>query len=40
VAKEVLNGKWGNGDVRIEKLKKAGYDYKIIQEEVNKILSN
>ena len=40
VAKEVLNGKWGNGDVRIERLKKAGYDYKIIQKEVNKILYN
>jgi len=40
VAQEVLDGKWGNGDVRIERLKKAGYDYKIIQKEVNKILYN
>lgn len=38
VAKEVLQGKWGNGIDRKEKLIKAGYDYINIQKEVNKIL--
>lgn len=38
VAKEVLQGKWGNGTDRKEKLIKAGYDYINIQKEVNKIL--
>ena len=26
LAKEVINGKWGNGDARIKALAKAGYD--------------
>ena len=39
VAREVLDGKWGNGDERRDRLKNAGYDYKIIQDEVNKILN-
>ena len=39
VAREVLDGKWGNGDERRDRLKNAGYDYKIIQNEVNKILN-
>lgn len=33
---EVIAGKWGNGEERREKLKKAGYDVKEIQKEVNK----
>lgn len=36
IAKEVLMGKWGNGDVRKSKLTKAGYDYNKVQDEVNK----
>lgn len=36
IAKEVLAGKWGNGDVRKSKLTKAGYDYAKVQAEVNK----
>lgn len=36
IAKEVLAGKWGNGDVRKSKLTKAGYDYNKVQNEVNK----
>ena len=39
IAKEVINGDWGNGETRKEKLKTAGYDYNAIQEEVNKLLS-
>ena len=37
IAKEVIKGKWGNGKERREKLEAAGYDYKAIQKEVNKI---
>ena len=39
IAQEVIDGKWGTGDERKTKLKKAGYDYNKVQEEVNKILT-
>ena len=35
VAKEVLAGKWSNGEERKKKLKNAGYDYNAIQKIVN-----
>lgn len=35
IAKEVLDGKWGVGAERVEKLKKAGYDPVEIQKKVN-----
>lgn len=38
IAKEVIDGKWGNGDVRKEKLKAAGYDYNAVQKKVNALL--
>lgn len=38
IAREVIEGKWGNGRVRKDKLEAAGYDYKIIQYAVNKML--
>lgn len=38
IAKEVIAGKWGNGVVRKTKLTLAGYNYKEVQSEVNKIL--
>lgn len=38
IAKEVINGKWGNGTTRKTKLTKAGYDYKTVQARVNEIL--
>lgn len=38
IAKEVIDGKWGNGNDRVNKLKKAGYDYNAIQKLVNKKL--
>lgn len=38
IAKEVIDGKWGNGLVRKTKLKKAGYDAKAVQKEVNRLL--
>ena len=38
IAKEVIAGKWGNGDDRKKKLIKAGYNYTTIQKLVNKML--
>ncbi len=38
IAKEVINGKWGNGDTRKRKLEKAGYNYKEVQKKVNELL--
>lgn len=38
IAKEVIDGKWGNGDDRKKKLKAAGYDYNTIQKKVNELL--
>nr|DAQ26340.1 MAG TPA: Lysozyme [Caudoviricetes sp.] len=38
IAKEVVAGKWGNGNARKTALTKAGYNYKIIQSLVNKLL--
>ena len=37
VAKEVLQGKWGNGDERKKKLKAAGYNYEKVQAKVNEL---
>lgn len=37
IAKEVLDGKWGNGDSRKKRLKAAGYDPEEIQRLVNKM---
>lgn len=38
IAKEVIEGKWGNGYARKNRLKKAGYDYDAVQEIVNSLL--
>lgn len=38
VAKEVIQGKWGNGDARKSKLEAAGYNYAEVQSEVNRLL--
>lgn len=38
IAKEVIVGKWGNGNERKTALTKAGYDYTTIQSLVNKLL--
>ena len=38
VAREVIAGKWGNGDARKKKLIAAGYDYIAVQKEVNRLL--
>ena len=39
LAKEVLAGKWGNGDARKKALTEAGYDYSAVQKKVNSLLS-
>ena len=36
IAKEVIAGKWGNGDARKSAIKAAGYDYDAVQAEVNR----
>ena len=36
IVQEVLEGRWGNGEERKDKLIAAGYDYDKIQEEINK----
>lgn len=38
VAKEVIQGKWGNGAERKQKLTAAGYDYSAVQSKVNELL--
>lgn len=38
VAKEVINGKWGNNPDRQKKLEAAGYNYQEVQNAVNAIL--
>jgi N-acetylmuramoyl-L-alanine amidase len=38
IAKEVIAGKWGNGEVRRKKLTAAGYNYSAIQRLVNKMV--
>ena len=38
IAKEVIQGKWGNGAERKERLTKAGYDYSAVQKLVNEMV--
>lgn len=38
IAREVINGKWGNGSERKNRLTQAGYNYSEIQAMVNKLL--
>ena len=39
IAREVIAGKWGNGDTRKKLLTEAGYDYSTVQAKVNALLS-
>lgn len=39
IAKEVIAGKWGNGDARKTALTKAGYDYSAVQAKVTELLN-
>lgn len=38
IAQEVINGDWGNGQERVDKLKAAGYDPSAVQKKVNELL--
>lgn len=38
IAQEVIDGKWGDGDVRVRKLRRSGYNPEVIQREVNRLL--
>lgn len=38
IAKEVIDGKWGNGEERKKKLSAEGYDWKAVQKKVNELL--
>lgn len=39
IAKEVMAGKWGNGDARKKALEAAGYNYAAVQAEVQKLVN-
>lgn len=36
IASEVIEGRWGDGDDRMRKLTKAGFNYEVVQREVNR----
>ncbi len=38
IAREVLQGLWGNGQDRKDRITKAGYDYSAVQKRVNELL--
>ncbi|MEG1562552.1 MAG: N-acetylmuramoyl-L-alanine amidase [Bacteroides sp.] len=38
IAKEVISGKWGNGDARKKRLQAAGYDYAAVQKKVDELM--
>ncbi|HEM4119387.1 lysozyme [Streptococcus suis] len=38
IAREVINGKWGNGQDRKNRLTQAGYNYQTVQNKVNELL--
>ena len=40
IAKDVISGKYGNGETRRKNLESRGYNYSEIQKEVNRLLNN
>ena len=38
IAAEVIQGDWGNGEERRERLEQAGFDYDVVQQRVNELL--
>ena len=40
LAREVINGEWGNGYERKNRLQNAGYDYSAVQKKVNELCKN
>ena len=39
LAKEVIEGIWGNGEIRQKRLTEEGYNYHLVQDKVNEILN-
>lgn len=39
IAREIIDGKWGNGKQRKDRLTEAGYDYKLVQSIVNRLIN-
>ena len=39
IAREVIQGKWGNGSDRKNRLTNAGYDYNAVQKRVNELMN-
>ena len=39
-AKEVIQGKWGNGEERVQKLTAAGFNYDEVQNKVNELMAS
>lgn len=39
IARQVIDGKWGNGEDRIQSLTSAGYNYYKVQEKVNELVN-
>lgn len=39
IAKEVIRGRWGNGQERYDRLREAGYDVKEVQHRVNEMVA-
>ena len=37
IAQEVINGAWGNGQDRKNRIEQAGYDYTAVQNKVNEL---
>lgn len=40
IAKEVIEGKWGNGEERKQRLAEAGYNFTEVQTKVNELLAS
>ena len=38
IAAEVIQGDWGNGEERRNRLEQAGYDYDVVQQRVNELM--
>lgn len=38
IAREVIQGRWGNGQERKDRLTKAGYDYSAVRKRVNELI--
>ncbi len=38
IALEIIQGKWGNGEERKRRLESKGYNFREVQDEVNRIL--